>query len=258
MTCQEALRLLYEVIDKEASDIDIEEVKKHLAHCSDCMSRYEFEKMFKAFVTEKSTSSVKSAQLKAKILSRIEDAQTETSYRQPSPLRKRLLYLASAAALILFVTAALAVAQFYRHQKFVYPFEKNHMTADNTAGGQIISAAALDGVKDYLAGSMHLAINSDPQGFSLAHAGFDDIRGQHFVHLRYDNGESQVSLFVGNAADMEMPGFAREISEGTEYFKLICLQCQVVYWTRGNTIFIAVSENKKIDLPVLISAIVPL
>ncbi len=258
MTCQDALRLLYEVIDKEASEIDIEQVKEHLNHCSDCMSRYEFEKMFKAFVTEKSGSSVKSAQLKAKILNRIQEAETDISYRAPSPMRKRLLYLSAAAALVLFVTAALAVAQFYRHQKFVYPFEKNHLSAAASGNGQIINAAALGDIKNYLAGSRHLAINGDPDGFSLVHSGYDEIRGHQFVHLQYHDGENLVSLFIGDASNMEMPGFAREISGNTEYFKHICLQCQVIYWIRGNSIFIAVSENKKINLPVLISSVVPI
>ena len=57
MTCEEALRKLYEVIDKEASEIDQREVKAHLEHCRSCMARYQFEEMFKTFVVEKAVSS---------------------------------------------------------------------------------------------------------------------------------------------------------------------------------------------------------
>ena len=32
MNCQEALDLLYDIIDKEASEIDTQEVKRHLDH----------------------------------------------------------------------------------------------------------------------------------------------------------------------------------------------------------------------------------
>ena len=35
MKCQEALDLLYEIIDKEASEIDTQAVKRHLDYCQD-------------------------------------------------------------------------------------------------------------------------------------------------------------------------------------------------------------------------------
>jgi len=43
MNCQEALSLLYDVIDKEASQIDIKEVQKHLDCCQDCLKRFQVE-----------------------------------------------------------------------------------------------------------------------------------------------------------------------------------------------------------------------
>jgi len=128
MTCEEALRLLYDVIDKESSQIDSEKVKEHLNGCRHCMARYEFETMFKTFVVDKAASKTKSDQLRNKILSRLEEAERnpETISSRPARNKYRLFFL-SAAALIVFVVAALSVAQMYRHQTFVYPFEKNHL-----------------------------------------------------------------------------------------------------------------------------------
>ena len=36
MNCQEALSLLYDIIDNEASEIDSQQVREHLENCTDC------------------------------------------------------------------------------------------------------------------------------------------------------------------------------------------------------------------------------
>ena len=54
MNCKKLLTKLFEVIDKEADRADKETIEKHLKDCECCMSRYQFEKMFKHFVLEKS------------------------------------------------------------------------------------------------------------------------------------------------------------------------------------------------------------
>jgi mycothiol system anti-sigma-R factor len=71
MTCEEALRRLFDVIDKEASQYDVNEVQEHLEQCESCMARYEFEAMFKTFVKDKASSDEKADRLKSRILDRI-------------------------------------------------------------------------------------------------------------------------------------------------------------------------------------------
>ena len=53
MNCQEALELLYEYIDKEASDIDRKQVRKHLDGCRHCFERYRLEGSIQDFLNEK-------------------------------------------------------------------------------------------------------------------------------------------------------------------------------------------------------------
>ncbi|HOP06083.1 MAG TPA: zf-HC2 domain-containing protein [candidate division Zixibacteria bacterium] len=43
MTCQEARDLLYEIIDKEASEIDVKQVQEHLSKCRHCSEIYDLE-----------------------------------------------------------------------------------------------------------------------------------------------------------------------------------------------------------------------
>ncbi len=85
MNCREALRLLYDVIDKEAGQIDTAEVEKHLHKCRHCMAKYEMEQMFKAFVVEKGAHSGDNSLLKDKILERLDaiDAAGEVGATSP-------------------------------------------------------------------------------------------------------------------------------------------------------------------------------
>ena len=43
INCQEALELLYDIIDREASEIDTQEVKEHLSKCGKCLEKYKLE-----------------------------------------------------------------------------------------------------------------------------------------------------------------------------------------------------------------------
>ena len=54
MECQDALDLLHEIIDKEASDIDTAQVKEHLEKCRDCFKKFKVEESVQAFWMKRS------------------------------------------------------------------------------------------------------------------------------------------------------------------------------------------------------------
>ena len=74
MNCEEALEKLFEVVDKECTQADKKEVLKHLEHCRHCMSRFEFEEVFKTFVSEKVCIDCDSEKLKTKILEKLDQS----------------------------------------------------------------------------------------------------------------------------------------------------------------------------------------
>jgi len=255
MTCQEALRLLYEVIDKEASQIDSEKVKEHLNNCRDCLARYEFEQMFRTFVVNKASTRAKSEQLKHRILAHIND-HGERPTRFFNKYKRRIF--AAAAILVIFIAVGLSAAQYYRHQIFVYPFEKSHLDEIFTGDPTPVNAEDIADVKNFLTENMRLSLSEDIPGYKLVHSGYDEIVGKKFVHLQFLNGQSRISLFIGNPADIKLPGFEKVNLSGIEYFRHICAGCQVIYWKKGNSIAIAVSEDKTVQLPALISALEPI
>ena len=57
MNCQEALNLLYDIIDKEASEIDTEQVQEHLSRCRHCSEIYRVEKSVNALLRAKMQTS---------------------------------------------------------------------------------------------------------------------------------------------------------------------------------------------------------
>lgn len=53
MNCQEALSLLYEIIDKEASEVDIKKVQQHSEQCQHCFEVFRVETALQDFINEK-------------------------------------------------------------------------------------------------------------------------------------------------------------------------------------------------------------
>ena len=255
MTCEDALRLLYEVIDKEANQIDTEKVKKHLDECEHCMARYEFEAMFKTFVTEKASQSNRTEMLKQRIQDRISDTGDSGSRFRLRSFKSRPVIISAAAALVLCVVAALATAQFFRHNNFVYPFEKEHFNANPVNFAEAEEEDCINEINAFIGPNFSLALSAQVAGYELTHYGVDEIRGHKFMHLHYRNGQNKVSLFIGQYNPESLPDFEKAVYSGIEYFRHVCLRCQVIYWKKGNAVAIAVSENKELNLPQLATAL---
>ena len=80
MNCREALSLLYDIIDSEASEIDINQVEEHLEQCHDCSGIYEIEHSVNKLIQEKITNQEPTpnfAKLKANILQQLNKIDTE-------------------------------------------------------------------------------------------------------------------------------------------------------------------------------------
>ena len=76
MNCQEALRLLYDIIDQEASTLDTEQVRAHFEKCRNCGDLYKLESSFHKFITMKLQAVEPPARmeaLKARIISSLDE-----------------------------------------------------------------------------------------------------------------------------------------------------------------------------------------
>jgi anti-sigma factor (TIGR02949 family) len=258
MTCQEALRLLYEVIDKEASQIDTEKVKEHLKSCEHCLERYEFEAMFRVFVTEKAVSACKTEHLKSRIMKHLEVAEKPPRGFFSDPWKNKLLLFSAAASLIVIIVIALMASQYYRHRIMTYPYERYYLSSATDRGDNNNNLDSMPTIRLYLADSLHVVFNNNIPGFSLRRCGYSELRGHRFVHLDFINGASRASLFIGDSDNVNLPDFERGNFAGTDYFRHICFRCQVIYWRPGNMLVVAVSDDKNLELPELINAVQPI
>ena len=80
MNCQEALNLLYDIIDNEASENDDLRVRDHLKSCRDCSGIYRLEqavdKLLRARL-ENPRTNPNLVSLKAKVLSQLDEVDCE-------------------------------------------------------------------------------------------------------------------------------------------------------------------------------------
>lgn len=256
MTCREALNKLYDVIDNEASQHDVEKVKEHLQACKHCLSRFEFEKLFKAFVSEKSASSASvTDKLKADILKKCDEIDRGSEKCQTRRFRYWPIIATAAAALILCVIASFSAAELYRHMVFIGPFEKAHIGSFVAGETGPADSSELQTARERLSDEMKLAIDDEPAGFSLIGADRKEIRDIGFIQFKYLNSGASVSLFIGFSENVNLPDFEKKQKARIEYFKHVCPDCQVIYWRIGEYIAIAVSEDINLDMTPLISII---
>lgn len=245
MNCREALRLLYDYIDKEASEIDSEKVNEHLKMCRHCMARYEFEQMFKTFVIDKGTNPHDNSRLKASILSRLDaaDAAGEVGVFKP-PFKWVAVALASAASLILCFIAAMSLSDFHRRQTEIVPFIKAHF-AEQVNSVDVKSAVDLSDPFEYLYQNTGIRLStSDQMPISRIHSvRIDTIFNVPFGHIELtDDRGLPLSVFVTSSDIYQLPDKPSELINGYKRLVSCCKKCNVVGITRGDIVFVLVSD----------------
>jgi hypothetical protein len=110
-------------------------------------------------------------------------------------------------------------------------------------------------IGQFVSNDMHLAVGGNSGGYTMTRAGFDELQGQKFAHIRYIRDDVRVSLFIGKSEGVKLPDFEKAVTAGVEYFKHICAECQVIYWHRGDALAVVVTEDKAADLTVFIPAL---
>ncbi|MCD6248961.1 MAG: zf-HC2 domain-containing protein [candidate division Zixibacteria bacterium] len=80
MNCQEALNLLYDIVDNEASEVDVQNVREHLKNCEDCDGVYRLEQTVDELLRarlENPLATPQLASLKTKVLGQLDEIDCE-------------------------------------------------------------------------------------------------------------------------------------------------------------------------------------
>lgn len=254
MNCQDALDLLYDIIDREASEIDAQRVKEHLENCRDCFEVYRLEQSVQDLINERiknSADAPKAEDLKAKIISRLDEIDRENpNKRETSFFRLTTRTLVAAASLVILIGASLLIAAFYRHGDMYIPLERAHWQAvENTVqyqNGQT-TLALLSAIKE----NHRYDISDNVLDFSLLGGTSDEIMGAKMSHLVYRDDERVVSVFLVPASEFEIsPDLEKTkvVKGDITFFDHNCRGCRLVYHLAGSLMIITASTDRDVDL----------
>ena len=254
MNCQDALDLLYDIIDREASEIDAKQVKEHLENCRDCFEVYRLEQSVQDFINEKikdTSDTPKAEELKTKILTRLDEIDRENpNKRETSFFRLTTRTLVAAASLVILIGAGFLIAAFYRHSDVYVPLERAHWEVVENPGShqdRQTTAALLAAIKE----NHQFNISDNVMNFSLLGASNDEIMGAPMSHLVYGNGEKVVSVFLVSssefAIDPDLEG-SRVIRGEITFFDHNCRGCRLVYHIAGSLVVITATTDRDLDL----------
>lgn len=254
MNCQEAIELLYDIIDKEASEIDQEQFRTHLKQCADCFDVYKLEESFHAFVDEK-LSATKSIprldRLKANIIAELDSIDLE---KKSVDVPRRFGYITwtfvAAASLIITIGAAFFTSDMVRHYRMYGPLESAHLDAAEASTLQDLSVSPADMVSA-VEGQFGYALGLEIDDFKLESGYFKNLMGVDMAHLIYANNGHKVSVFVAPADGFEIPkneGIVRVLSEGREFFDHKCRGCRLVYHVSEKIVIVTATADNSIEL----------
>jgi len=135
MKCREALKLLYDYLDKQLDEKTSHNIQEHLAECKHCFETYQFEEHLNIFMKQKSAKDYSTAvdALKIKVMDRIEELGRANEQEETPP--RFFVFRPAFAAGFLAVVTIIALMFYFSHAnrdlqaKTFEPFLLNHEKA---------------------------------------------------------------------------------------------------------------------------------
>jgi anti-sigma factor (TIGR02949 family) len=256
MNCQEALNLLYDIIDKEATDIDAAEVQAHLDKCHHCLKVYNLESTVNALVAErlKSAKATRCADVIRKdLLGMLDKIDAEAGHAprvRRRPFDNTAMSLAIAALVVIVVGGSYIGTRVYNHNQVFIPIEQAHWRVSEHEAKQVDNPALTTQAVE-LAHVVQYPLSESLDGFNLINGHVEDVMGIKMGHFVYREGDKLVSVFVAPASSFSIP---EELSDnavtvnGRKLFDHNCRGCRLVYYQDGNVVVITATTDREVDL----------
>jgi len=251
MNCQEALDLLYDIIDQEVSEIDESRVRSHLEKCRDCSEIYRLESSIQSFLdarTAKDSSSDNMERLRTKIIEDLDGLDcTEIECSRKSKLGGATLLMVSAAALIILVSASFFTSDLVRHYNVYGPLEQAHFAVGLQRPTNSMMEQTLVAVENDLGISLDSTVNS----FSLIDGKMEQIMGIEMAHFVYADNGKRVSVFIARSEEFDIPTDLKDhkvVRENIEYYDHNCRGCRLIYYQSVAAIIITATEDRDTEL----------
>lgn len=255
MNCQEALELLYEIIDKEADDVDVKEVESHLSSCRHCFELFRIEKSVQDFIDSKleheknsTTPSDELDNLRSNIMNSLDEIDRanlacKESKRHPFFSPGRMLL--AAAALVLFIGGGFLTAKLVRHYDNYIPLENAHFSAVETKAS-FANYNSTNSAEMALLNSYDYTILNSIGKYELIGAQSQFIDGVEMYHLLYGKEDKSFSIFIVPSDKFTLPSEQAnhpiEIN-GFVYYEHKCLGCRLIYQQLGELMVISAASD---------------
>lgn len=249
MNCQEALDLLYDIIDKEANEIDAAEVQRHVNSCRDCLKIYRLETSVHELIAARLRNNGSEGNiegLKAKIIMQLDAIDRESAPGSPPRSYSLVAKTMVAVASVVIVIAAVSLASdYYRHVNLYVPFETSH----HQVLEQVHQPPEVASEASYL--GLDFSGLGQELGFSLVSHSTETIGGAEMAHLVFRNGEQTVSVFAASSSEYAIPEALSDAAVshgGVVFYVHRCHDCNLLFHQVGNAVIIAASKKKDFDL----------
>lgn len=253
MNCQEALSLLYDIIDKESSEIDAKEVKEHLDKCKHCFEMYRMEQSIQDFIDEKLDSEQTPAKLdhlKSRILQSFDEVDSSCQKKSSKSFFKLpVVIVAAAASIIILFGAAYIANSFNNHNNYYNPLEEAHLAAvkdTNISGNQDVLSLINTAFRDY-----RFEIDKTIGNFELVNGHYEEILEANMMHLIYRDDGLMVSVFLASEDEFGIPPELLNngiVHNDIKLFDHDCKGCRLVYQKQGSTIIVTASSDKNVNI----------
>ncbi len=254
MNCQEALSLLYDIIDGEASEIDVKRVQRHRDRCKHCFEIYRVESAIQEFINEKvkdGNPDVSLETLKAKISNKLDEIDSGQATRWCHfSFKRAAALLAAAASVIILIGGGLILRDYYRHQTEYVPLERAHIAIMDDPVALENNASAFSAILR-VRGELGYDIWPNVSGFSLRGGWNEEVMGVKMAHFVYCNDHKIVSVFVAPSEQFAIPDDLKDskvVRNQISFYDHDCPECRLVYYRAGSAIIITATTDHTIEL----------
>ncbi len=253
MNCQEARELLYDMIDKEASEVDAGRVQAHLDMCRECFDIYRLEEAIQEFITEKLRDNRPSPgldALRSRVLAELDtvDGAHKAGRRWPFSVLTRSLV--GAAAAIIVVAVFLLGSDFDREPESFADLTNLHRAATQRLDAYRDIANTTSAIA-FGREELIYAIAPSASGFRLVGGCLEQFQGTQVGHFVYLDGSATVSVFLVPVDCLEITSqlIAGKVERnGVTYFSHICGDCRLVFHRLGPAMVVTATTEQSVDL----------
>lgn len=255
MTCQEARDLLYEIIDKEASEIDVNQVQRHLEKCRHCSEIYDLESKLNQLIAaklngDKQENSACVSRLRDKILVDLDKIDEENGSTRKRPFEFAAKTLVAAASLVVLIGASFFFTNLYHHYRDYRPLEQAHIAMVSEAA-TLANPNHTSTALSLVSSTMNYRLAESVDGFHMIGGDTCQLCSSQMAHFVYESDGRLISVFVAPAATFQIPDELEDsrVARGSiEFFLHDCPGCRLAYHQVGDAVIITATYEADIEL----------